>query len=47
MSPGPYEHVLISSEDRNVFMAIVLDREAGAVRGHRLLDLDREYGLGP
>jgi hypothetical protein len=43
--PGPYEHVLVNSEHRNVFMVIVLDREAGGVYGHRLLDLNREYGL--
>jgi hypothetical protein len=46
MAPVPYEHVLVSSEDRNVFMVIILDRAAGRVHGHRLLDLNREYGLG-
>ena len=47
MSPVPYEHVLVNSEDRNVFMVLVLvlDREAGVVYGHRLLDLNCEYGL--
>jgi hypothetical protein len=45
MSPSPFEHVLINAEDRNVFMVIVLDREAGTVYGHRLLDLNREYSL--
>jgi hypothetical protein len=42
---GNYQHVLINSEDRNVFMVIVLDLAAGSVHGHRLLDLNREYGL--
>jgi hypothetical protein len=37
--------VLINTEDRNIFMVLVLDQEAGAVHGHRLLDLNREYGL--
>jgi hypothetical protein len=45
MSRGPYEHVLVNSEDRNVFMVLVLDREAGVVYGHRLLDLNHQYGL--
>ena len=46
MPPGRFEHVLVDSEDRNVFMVLVLDRDAGAVYGHRLCDLNREYGLG-
>ncbi|WP_165228334.1 hypothetical protein [Aquisphaera insulae] len=45
MSPGPYEHVLVNSEDRNVFMVLVLDGELRVVHGHRLMDLNREYGL--
>jgi hypothetical protein len=45
MSPGPYEHVLVKSEDRNVFLVIVLDHTTGVVYGHRLLDLNCEYGL--
>ena len=44
MSPGAFEHVLVNSEDRNTFMVLVLDREARVVHGHRLLDLDCEYG---
>lgn len=42
---GRFEHVLVSSEDNNVFMVLVLDRRAQSVHGHRLLDLRREYGL--
>src|SRR5689334_21210313 len=45
MAPTRFEHVLVNSEDRNVFMVVVLDREACEVHGHRLLDLNREYGL--
>lgn len=45
MPPGPYLHVLVSSEDRNIFMVLVLDCQANAVHGHRLLDLNSEYGL--
>ena len=42
---GRYEHVLINSDNRNVFMVIVLDRHAGLVVGHHLLRLDELYGL--
>ena len=45
MSPGHDEHVLVGSEDHNVFMTLVLDLTAGSVHGHMLLDLNREYGL--
>ena len=44
VSPGAFEHVLVNSEDRNVFMVLVLDRESGVMYGHRLLDLNCEYG---
>ncbi len=44
MSPGTFERVLVNSEDLTVFVVLVLDREAGVVSGHRLLDLDDEYG---
>ncbi|MBK1833957.1 hypothetical protein [Roseibacillus ishigakijimensis] len=41
-----FEHVLISTaEDVNVFMAVVLDRTHSVVVGHRLLDLNTEYGV--
>ncbi|MFL5241944.1 MAG: hypothetical protein ACJ8FY_07535 [Gemmataceae bacterium] len=42
---GRFEHVLINSEDPNVFMVVILDRKEGTVYGHRLLDLNKEYGL--
>ena len=44
-SAGRFEHVLVDSNDRNVFMVLVLDRQASAVVGHRLLNLRDEYGL--
>ena len=42
---GRYQHVLVNSDDENVFMVVVLDTSQGAVLGHRLLDLNKEYGL--
>lgn len=46
-SSGRFEHVLVSSTDKNVFMVLVLDRVAGIVHGHRMLNLSKEYGLEP
>jgi len=42
---GRYQHVLVDSEDKNVFMVVALNLHNGEVLGHRLLDLNREYGL--
>jgi hypothetical protein len=42
---GRYQHVLVNSEDKNVFMVLVLDIVGRSVLGHRLLDLNNEYGL--
>ncbi|HXQ35726.1 MAG TPA: hypothetical protein VN843_17050, partial [Anaerolineales bacterium] len=44
---GEFLHVLIDSEDRNVFMVLVLDLTKQRVLGHRLLDLNQAYGLTP
>ncbi|MES2569680.1 MAG: hypothetical protein V4710_06445, partial [Verrucomicrobiota bacterium] len=42
---GRFQHVHISSEDKNVFMILVLDLQSRSVHGYRLLDLNHEYGL--
>ena len=42
---GRFDHVLVDSKTPDVFMALVLDREAMVVLGHRLLDLPALYGL--
>jgi hypothetical protein len=39
------QHVLVTSEDKNVFMVLVLDLASQKVLGHRLLDLNREYEI--
>ena len=46
-SSGQFQHVLVNSEDKNVFMVIVLDLLERRVYGHRLLNLNKEYGLEP
>jgi hypothetical protein len=40
-----FEHVLVSSDQRNVFMVIVLDLTRRVVYGHHLLNLNELYGV--
>ena len=42
-----FQHVLVDSEVENVFMVLVLDVTNRCVVGHRLLDLNQEYGISP
>jgi hypothetical protein len=42
---GNFQHVLFNSQDKDVFMVVVLDLRAQKVAGHRLLDLKQLYGL--
>ena len=41
---GRYEHVLVDSDDRDVFMVLVLDLSGRCVAGHYLLDFPHLYG---
>jgi hypothetical protein len=40
-----FQHVLFNSQDKNVFMVVVLDLVGLKVVGHRLLNLNQLYGL--
>ncbi len=42
---GFFQHVLVNSEDKNVFLAIVLNVQAKQVVGHRVVDFCAMYGL--
>lgn len=44
---GRFEHVIVKSETHNVLMVLILDRQKLEVVGHRLLDLNEEYGIPP
>jgi len=44
---GNFQHVLVDSEQKNVFMVLVLDLTSRSVLGHRLLNIGREYGIDP
>jgi len=39
------DHVLIPTGRHNIFLVVVVDRVHDSVYGHRVLDLDAEYGL--
>lgn len=40
-----FDHVLLSSDDPNAFLVIVIDLQGPVVHGHHLLDLGRLYRL--
>lgn len=40
-----HDHVLVMTKTKNVYLAIVVDLILDRVHGHRLLDLNKEYGL--
>jgi hypothetical protein len=40
-----FQHVMLNTQDKNVFMVVVLDLASGNVKGHRLLDLNKLYTL--
>jgi hypothetical protein len=42
---GRYEHVLIATEDKNVFFVIVIDVKQVKIHGYHLLNLVELYGL--
>src|SRR5687768_2051491 len=42
---GRWHHVLLSSSDPDVFMAIVVDSSDKSILGHHLLDMPLIYGL--
>ena len=40
-----YDHVMVNSNTKNVFMAIVLDLPDASVVGHQLMNFNELYGL--
>jgi hypothetical protein len=40
-----YQHVLVATEDKNVFLVIVIDVKQVKIRGHHLLNMVELYGL--
>lgn len=44
---GRYDQILIATDRPDIFLVVVVDVRKNAVHGHRLLDLNVEYGLIP
>ena len=42
---GRFDQVLLATETTNVFLVVVVDLTSGGAYGHRVLDLNAEYGL--
>jgi hypothetical protein len=42
---GCFDHVLVVTRTKNVYLAIVVDLARDSIYGHRLLNLNREYSL--
>jgi len=42
---GRFDHVLIMTRTKNVYLAVIVDVVHDCIRGHRLLDLNEEFGL--
>ena len=40
-----FDHVLVMTRTKNVYLAVVVDQVHDSIHGHRLLDLNTEYGL--
>jgi hypothetical protein len=43
--PGTFQHILVNTEDPDIFMVVVVELSSASVMGHHLLDLKKEYGL--
>jgi hypothetical protein len=42
---GRFDHVLVMTKTKNVYLAIVVDLTLDRIHGHHLLDLNEKYGL--
>ena len=40
-----FDHILLPTENQNVFLTIVVDLKNKKVFGHKILDLNKEYGI--
>jgi len=40
-----FDHVLVMTRTKNVYLVVVVDLAHDSIYGHRLLDMNREFGL--
>jgi hypothetical protein len=46
-SKNRYDHVLVATATKNVYLCVVVDLVWQRIHGHHLLDLNEKYGLPP
>jgi len=44
-SANTFDHILLPTDNKNIFIVIVIDLKAKQIMGHIKLDLEQEYGL--
>ena len=44
-SANTFDHILLPTDNENIFIVIVVDLKAKQIMGHIKLDLQQEYGL--
>ena len=42
---GRFDHVMVMTKTKNVYLVIVVDLTGDGIHGHHLLDLNEKYGL--
>jgi hypothetical protein len=42
---GSFHHVLLPTDDKNVFIVLIIDVNGQRTKGHFKLDLNQQYGL--
>lgn len=42
---GTFDHVLLPTDNSNIFIVIIVDLKKENIKGHFRLDLNKEYGL--
>jgi len=42
---GSFHHILLPTDNKNVFIVLIVDTIAKRVKGHFRLDLNQQYGL--
>jgi len=42
---GTFDHVLLPTDNSNIFIVVIVDLEQNKIKGHYRLDLNEEYGL--
>ena len=42
---GTFEHILLPTDNSNIFIVVIVDLRQNKIKGHYRLDLNKEYGL--